>query len=372
MADKQTNKILNLKTKRIKPIMTNSNQENINNKSLDIMLVQANEISRGEEYCIENEIEEGRQENSLCQLTKKVMQYIKNKNKANININELVKDLGVKKRRIYDITNVLQGIGYIEKKGKNEINWTKKNIFNKKNKIKNNIIKLYNQINELNTLINETKEELISISTKNDFNRFAYITFMDLINISENEKLNFIVLKANKGTKVEIMDKKVSRGACEQIVRQFQKDEIRLNQNKFKNINLLKNENHIFFDSNEPKSIKIYKIKNGKFIEIIKDDDKGKYSYINENIKEKINQMIKLNSNPINIKEKLNNDTTEINQNSLMKTQKCEIEGHSLVSRLSMGELLKWNINNANIHSFNDIKYKYCGLSSLFRKVSNN
>ena len=44
-----------------------------------------------------------------------------------------MKDLGVKKRRIYDITNVLQGIGYIEKQGKNEIIWNIKNcVFDKK------------------------------------------------------------------------------------------------------------------------------------------------------------------------------------------------------------------------------------------------
>jgi len=29
----------------------------------------------------------------------------------------------VQKRRIYDITNVLEGIGLIEKKGKNNIQW---------------------------------------------------------------------------------------------------------------------------------------------------------------------------------------------------------------------------------------------------------
>jgi transcription factor E2F3 len=83
------------------------------------------EFSFEEDY-FDNEIEEGRQENSLCQLTKKVLEYIKNKKKLNININELVKDLCVKKRRIYDITNVLQGIGYIEKKRQKRNNMAQK------------------------------------------------------------------------------------------------------------------------------------------------------------------------------------------------------------------------------------------------------
>ena len=37
-------------------------------------------------------------------------------NKASIN-------LGVQKRRIYDITNVLEGIGLVEKKSKNTVHW---------------------------------------------------------------------------------------------------------------------------------------------------------------------------------------------------------------------------------------------------------
>jgi transcription factor E2F3 len=31
--------------------------------------------------------------------------------------------LNIQKRRIYDITNVLEGIGYIEKIGKNRMKW---------------------------------------------------------------------------------------------------------------------------------------------------------------------------------------------------------------------------------------------------------
>lgn len=56
-----------------------------------------------------------RQENSLGQLTKNFINYVKESGKNTININDLVKKLKVKKRRIYDITNVLEGIGYIKK-----------------------------------------------------------------------------------------------------------------------------------------------------------------------------------------------------------------------------------------------------------------
>uniref|UniRef100_A0A0N4VAN6 E2F_TDP domain-containing protein n=1 Tax=Enterobius vermicularis TaxID=51028 RepID=A0A0N4VAN6_ENTVE len=40
-----------------------------------------------------------------------------------LNLNEAAQRLGVQKRRLYDITNVLEGINMIEKMGKNSIRW---------------------------------------------------------------------------------------------------------------------------------------------------------------------------------------------------------------------------------------------------------
>lgn len=50
-----------------------------------------------------------RQENSLDELTRAFIKYVKESKLETININDIVKKLKVKKRRIYDITNVLEG-----------------------------------------------------------------------------------------------------------------------------------------------------------------------------------------------------------------------------------------------------------------------
>jgi hypothetical protein len=50
-----------------------------------------------------------RQENSLGELTKNFIDFIRNQGEKIININDVVRKLKVKKRRIYDITNVLEG-----------------------------------------------------------------------------------------------------------------------------------------------------------------------------------------------------------------------------------------------------------------------
>jgi transcription factor E2F3 len=42
---------------------------------------------------------------------------------GSLDLNQAACKLQVQKRRIYDITNVLEGIGLIEKKSKNNIAW---------------------------------------------------------------------------------------------------------------------------------------------------------------------------------------------------------------------------------------------------------
>lgn len=56
-------------------------------------------------------------------LTKKFIELIKNSPNYTIDLNQAVEELAVQKRRIYDITNVLEGIGYVEKIHKNTIRW---------------------------------------------------------------------------------------------------------------------------------------------------------------------------------------------------------------------------------------------------------
>ena len=63
-------------------------------------------------------------ENSLGELTRKFIQLIKNStDNMSVDLNIAADKLQVQKRRIYDITNVLEGIGLIEKTIKNKIRW---------------------------------------------------------------------------------------------------------------------------------------------------------------------------------------------------------------------------------------------------------
>ena len=62
-----------------------------------------------------------RYDSSLGLLTKKFVQLIQSAPEGVLDLNQAATSLNVQKRRIYDITNVLEGIGLIEKRSKNNI-----------------------------------------------------------------------------------------------------------------------------------------------------------------------------------------------------------------------------------------------------------
>lgn len=57
------------------------------------------------------------------QLTDKFRTLLQTSPDGLVDLNRAADELRVQKRRIYDITNVMEGIGLIEKKGKNHVLW---------------------------------------------------------------------------------------------------------------------------------------------------------------------------------------------------------------------------------------------------------
>lgn len=66
---------------------------------------------------------QGRKENGLVELTKKFICLLVDAEDKCLDLNQAMVDLEVQKRRIYDITNVLEGINLIERYKKNHVRW---------------------------------------------------------------------------------------------------------------------------------------------------------------------------------------------------------------------------------------------------------
>ena len=138
-----------------------------------------------------------------------------------ININEIVKKLKVKKRRIYDITNVLEGIGYIKKLAKNQICWIKSDLINEELGEKNNnngnddlLIKLnkYYELEKekekLDLFIEEINKEFESLIEKDEAKQYGYVTYDDIKTLVGNNNNKMIAIKTPPDTSIELIDKK--------------------------------------------------------------------------------------------------------------------------------------------------------------------
>ena len=222
--------------------------------------------------------EDSVQENSLGKLTKDFINYIKTEGRKSININDLVNKLGVKKRRIYDITNVLQGIEYLQKSGKNEIIWTKTITNKSKAKKKPSLIKKNNnnkqklnkeelekEKKELDVDIEKFKAEFNSIAKKGEFEEYGYITLDDIKNLSINKKVDLVVIKATKGTVMNVIDKKDIKQAYDSAKRLMENNEMKSNNSL---LNILNKSNQLILTCPEDVGLNIYEINNGDIKEI--------------------------------------------------------------------------------------------------------
>ncbi|OMJ72570.1 hypothetical protein SteCoe_28957 [Stentor coeruleus] len=139
----------------------------------------------------------GRQEHSLGVLTQKFLDLLLNSDEKTIDLNQAVHILGVPKRRIYDITNVLEGVGLVEKKLKNRIQWVGDSLENSE------ILDLF-QSQEAN-LDFWTREMERKIDDLLETNKdLAYLTLEDLQNLHGTQK-TMIAIRSPPGTSVEVV-----------------------------------------------------------------------------------------------------------------------------------------------------------------------
>ncbi len=164
-----------------------------------------------------------RQENSLGELTKNFIKYIKERKNKEVNINDAVKKLKVKKRRIYDITNVLEGnntfnsfkgIGFIRKIEKTKIKWLKDELFKDDFEepdesellAKQQTTQLIKEHERVTKDIQQLRHNIENFLESEEFKNHGYVTFKDLITLCDEDFINLLAIHAPVGTTIEIPD----------------------------------------------------------------------------------------------------------------------------------------------------------------------
>lgn len=155
-----------------------------------------------------SELEKGRKERSLLVLTQMFKDLIDQSEDGIIELNEAAKTLNVQKRRIYDITNVLEGVELVRKFSKNKIQWNDHtSSFVAENREDDD-----RRLSELRQL--KSDEEAIDLEIRQfeamvnecENSKYAYITHEDIRKLPECIDHTIIAIKAPKGTKLEVPD----------------------------------------------------------------------------------------------------------------------------------------------------------------------
>lgn len=151
-----------------------------------------------------------RYDSSLSILTKKFVQLIQSTRDGVIDLNDAVTSLGVAKRRIYDITNVLEGIGLIEKRGKNHIAWkgsvvhTTESAQEEAKELGATILKLQEEEANLDEAL---RAATLSIQADHEKNAsMSFISQVHLAQVFETSASSVVIISGSPNTIVEVPD----------------------------------------------------------------------------------------------------------------------------------------------------------------------
>jgi len=147
-------------------------------------------------------------ENSLGQLTKRFLDLVVNSTDGALDLNVAALTLKVQKRRIYDITNVLEGIGLIEKTSKNRIQWHGDMVTDETQRILDNLQvekgMLEQKEKEIDKNVEELEKSIIDVLTNPENMKNAFVTHDDIRTLSLLKEDTVLAVKAAPGTKMEI------------------------------------------------------------------------------------------------------------------------------------------------------------------------
>nr|XP_007978267.2 transcription factor E2F2 isoform X2 [Chlorocebus sabaeus] len=155
--------------------------------------------------------EKTRYDTSLGLLTKKFIYLLSESEDGVLDLNWAAEVLDVQKRRIYDITNVLEGIQLIRKKAKNNIQG--RGMFEdptrpgKQQQLGQELKELMNMEEALDQLIQSCSLSFKHLTEDKANKRLAYVTYQDIRAVGNFKEQTVIAVKAPPQTRLEVPDR---------------------------------------------------------------------------------------------------------------------------------------------------------------------
>ena len=164
-------------------------------------------------------------DNSLGLLTKKFLYLLQHSADNTLDLNNAASELGVQKRRIYDITNVLEGINLIEKKSKNIIVWkgsglqVSQDLQDQLDDLRREKEELEHQEGKMNQMISEM-EEMVHDTTQRHPKQM-YMRHSDVLKKCSRDN-TVLAIRGLAGTTLEVPDPDEGLGSSPDVPRRYE------------------------------------------------------------------------------------------------------------------------------------------------------
>lgn len=154
--------------------------------------------------------EKSRYETSLNLTTKRFLELLSQSSDGVVDLNWAAEVLKVQKRRIYDITNVLEGIKLITKKSKNHIQWLGGRCVAASTSKSPGLMKELQDLQaaeqQLDNLIQMCTTQFKLLTEDPENKHSAYVTCQDLRSIADPSEQLVMVIKAPPETQMQVSD----------------------------------------------------------------------------------------------------------------------------------------------------------------------
>lgn len=138
---------------------------------------------------------------TLVDLTRSFIHFLKQRNGEEVDLSAAERQLGASKRRLYDVSNVLAGVGLIERDGKAKVKWVGKTLGSVPTDVH---AKLVEQSQIYDAWLQLVDQNLAELSQSEDFQVHGWMTEQDILRLDPEGSVNLFALRGPPSMTIQI------------------------------------------------------------------------------------------------------------------------------------------------------------------------
>lgn len=148
---------------------------------------------------------ESDKKNSLVSLTKGFISLLACSGGGEVDLADAEKTLNTTKRRLYDVANVLAGVGLVEKCGKSKVRWTGE-MTSIDGDLSTNVASLSEREQEIDQMLSAVDREIAELNASEFFQNYAWVSDKDVLKLVPEDDITLFALKGPKSLTVTVQE----------------------------------------------------------------------------------------------------------------------------------------------------------------------